>query len=99
MTTAKTITIILLGAFSALLIWATMGGFSELDVLYKNPWAMAATADLIFGLVMMSILIAFNETSATKAAAWIAALFLLGNPATAVYFLVNLPKLRAKLAE
>jgi hypothetical protein len=78
-------------------VWQEPNLLAGLGSITTNPWPFATAADLIFGLCLMAILIAWNEQSPKVALLWIVALFLLGNIATAIYLLARAKALRDKL--
>ncbi len=68
------------------------------DVIPSHRWATVVASDLFFGWCLMAIVIACNERRARVAAAWIVAMFVIGNLVAGFYLIRNLPGLRAALA-
>ena len=86
--------------FVAILIWAvvTSEGFGEgMAYVIGHPYGIATAADLILGLCLFSVIVFLNEESKLKATLWTLSFFMIGNPAPAVYLIINLPKLKEKL--
>lgn len=59
----------------------------------RESWAFQITSDLLFGFVLFAVLVYGIEGSLKKAVMWFVAANLLGNPAFAIYLLLNLDKL------
>ena len=52
-----------------------------------NPWGIVTLLDLSVGLLFIAVWLALVEPNRWRAAAWIAALFILGNVVTLAYLL------------
>jgi len=91
---------VLLIDFIALLVWAAIGEAGIIEgilAVLTDRWGLATAADLAFGLILMSILVFYNETSPAVRGVWIVSFFLLGNIGPALYLLSRLPALKRKL--
>ena len=83
---------LVLVAMAAVTLWATL----DANVLegggrvWREPWGRATLFDAYFAFVAVWLWIAWRERSTVARAAWLFALFLLGNFAIAAYFLFQL---------
>ncbi|MBV1930891.1 MAG: hypothetical protein KUG71_04170 [Porticoccaceae bacterium] len=59
----------------------------------RETWAFQVTSDLLFGFVLFAVLVYTLEGSLKRALMWFVVANLLGNPAFAIYLLLNLDKL------
>ena len=84
--------------FIGILVWAfsTGAGFDP-DAFTTDPWVATASADLIFGFILLAVVIAWNEPSPVRAALWIVPIFIVGNLVPALYLLLNGRKMVARL--
>nr|WP_210260404.1 DUF1475 family protein [Hongsoonwoonella zoysiae] len=81
---------------SALIAWAfaTDAPFWEsFGAVAANPWGLVGLADLYLGFLVSAIVIALVEGNRISAAAWIVALFFLGNIASAIWLALRLRRL------
>ena len=62
----------------------------------RETWAFQITSDLLFGFVLFAILVFTIENSVKKALLWFVAANLVGNPAFAIYLLLNMAKIRGE---
>ena len=87
---------ILLGLLVAAILIAS--GHSHvlagLRYLIADPWGVVTLLDLGVGLLFIAVWLALVEPSPWRAAAWILALFLLGNVVTLAYLLYRTCKVR-----
>ena len=86
--------------FSAVAIMTMMKSESIIQGmlgLFQEPWSLLACLDLLMGLIFFSILIFHIEESKKRAWLWALALFTLGNPASGVYLVFNLHKIKRVL--
>ena len=60
----------------------------------RETWAFQITSDLLFGFVLFGVLVYLIESSLKTAALWFVVANLLGNPAFAIYLLLNIDNLR-----
>jgi hypothetical protein len=60
-----------------------------------NPWFLATLADAYCGFIIFYAWVAYRETSWFGRGAWLIALLMLGNVASAIYLLVALSRLPA----
>ena len=67
------------------------------EVIPSHRWATVVASDLFFGWCLMAFVIAYHERRPRAAAAWIAAMFFIGNLVAGVYLIRKLPQLRAAL--
>jgi hypothetical protein len=91
---------ILLIDFVALLLWTFTGQIGLLEGiknLVSDRWSLATVADLTFGLILMSILVYYNEKGTGRRISWILSFFLLGNIGPALYLLLHLESIKGKL--
>ena len=94
-------------------IWCSIAEFSTVGImtmmksdsiiqgflgLFQDPWSLLACLDLLMGLIFFSILIFHIEESKKRAWLWTLALFTIGNPATGVYLVFNLHKVKRAFA-
>ncbi len=61
----------------------------------RETWAFQITSDLLFGFLLFAVLVYGIDGSLKTAALWFVAANLLGNPAFAIYLLLNIGKLGA----
>ncbi|RLA44608.1 MAG: hypothetical protein DRR06_09275 [Gammaproteobacteria bacterium] len=61
----------------------------------RETWAFQITSDLLFGFVLFAVLVYTLENSLKKAVMWFVLANVLGNPAFAIYLLLNLDRLRS----
>jgi len=89
----------LAAAFLALLVWAsTKGGAGEaMAFLTGTPWGITTAADLYLGFLLSAVVIWLAEERKAVALLWALPIFVLGNVWTAVWFVVRLPRLAARL--
>jgi hypothetical protein len=86
-------TIIVCGILLGLLVAAILIAGSQSNVLaglryvIANPWGVVTLLDLGVGLLFVAVWLALVEPNPWRAAAWIAALFILGNVVTLAYLL------------
>jgi hypothetical protein len=86
-------TIIICGILLGLLVAAILIASNHSHVLVglrqiiADPWGVVTLLDLGVGLLFIAVWMALVEPSPWRAAAWIVALFLLGNAITLVYLL------------
>ena len=86
------------------LIWLIFKGFLAEDMfvafgrIFADPWGLVALADLYLGFIVSSTLFWCAHAKKSIACAWILALFLLGNVASAIWLAIHLPRLAAKLS-
>lgn len=59
----------------------------------RQTWAFQVTTDLLFGFVLFAVLVYTLENSLKKALMWFVIANFIGNPAFAIYLLINLDKL------
>lgn len=89
MKTVQILTVLILVGLAAVILHALTaggaGGFAR--VLLSEPWGRMTLADLTAGFVFIAMWIALREGTASRAAPWIVALFLLGNLVTGIYVL------------
>lgn len=72
------------------------GFFEILD--QPTGWPAIVTLDLMIGFLFLSFMIYFVEGDVTKTLYWAVPLFILGNVVSAIYLIVNLDKIRGRLA-
>ena len=79
----------LLGLLVAAILMASSQGnvFDGLGAVLNNPWGIVTLLDLGIGLLFVAAWITVMEPRPLCAAAWIAALFLLGNAVTLAFLL------------
>lgn len=86
-------TVVVCGILLGLLVTAILIASGHSPVLaglrhvIANPWGVVSLLDLGVGLLFIAVWLALVEPSPWRAAAWIIALFLLGNVVTLVYLL------------
>jgi len=100
MNKTKILISILLIDFFIVMLWALTGNVSltqALAMIQANPWSIAAIADLLFGLALMSIVVYYNEKKIKLRLLWIFSFFLLGNIGPAIYLLIHLREIKTKL--
>lgn len=80
---------ILLGLLVAAILIASGHGsvLAGLRHVIADPWGVVTLLDLGIGLLFVAVWLTLVEPSPWRAAAWIVALFLLGNVVTLVYLL------------
>ena len=95
---ARTVIILASLVFIGVLVWAfsTGAGF-DLAAFTTDPWVATASADLIFGFILLAVVIAWNEPSPVRAALWIVPIFIVGNLVPALYLLLNGRKMVERL--
>ena len=96
------------------IIWAGLLGFigvaiwgissspdfiAGMNYLIADPWGVMAGVDLLLGLLLFGVLVFMVEESKGKAALWTLSFFMIGNPAPAVYLILNFDKLKEKLSK
>ena len=93
-------TVIICGILLGLLVAAMLIASGHSHVLaglrhvVADPWGAVALLDLGVGLLFVAVWLALVEPSPWRAAAWIAALFLLGNAVTLAYLLCRTCQVR-----
>lgn len=86
-------TVVVCGILLGLLVTAILIASGHSPVLaglrhvIADPWGVVSLLDLGVGLLFIAVWLALVEPSPWRAAAWIIALFLLGNVVTLVYLL------------
>ena len=97
---------------AVLVIWALVHLYVMGTVLIADPtlvtfmaildepksWAFAITSDLLLGFGIFALVIYYFEQSVKAAVIWFVLLNLFGNPAGAVYLLMNMKKIEDRLA-
>ena len=71
--------------------------FPSILYIFSNSWGIQTALDLLLGLVLVSSVIYYAETSKAQAWAWISFLFLGGNLVSALYFVVKFNEIKARL--
>ena len=71
-------------------------GFESFEPVVSSLWGRIVVLDLGLGLLVMAGVIGLLERTPGRAAGWIAALVLLGNPVSAVWLVINAPSLAAR---
>jgi hypothetical protein len=68
--------------------------------IFENceTWAFQITSDLFLGFLLFAIMIYLVEGSLKTAVWWFVGINLIGNPAAAIYVLINMNKIQKKLA-
>ena len=64
----------------------------------RETWGFQIFSDLVLSFILITTLIYFIEGSWKIALAWFVAINLFGNPASAVYLLINMNKIQARLS-
>jgi hypothetical protein len=92
-------------ALLGLMVWA---GFAFADlhgdliqqfgVILSLPWGVTTLADLFVGYLLFSVLVYLVEKAWWTTALWAVPIFLFGNAWAALWFVVRLPVIAAKLA-
>ncbi|MBU6406129.1 MAG: hypothetical protein KGS44_03180 [Alphaproteobacteria bacterium] len=109
MSLLRALTAILGIGLAGLIVWAIFFSGSSSEGLHGDiwqqggviltlPWGQVAMADLYVGFVLFAVVIGLTEKSWVSAAFWIAPLFFLGNVWSAVWLVVRLPDLAARLS-
>lgn len=94
------IPVIICGILLGLLVAAILAASNHSHVLaglrhvLADPWGVVTLLDLGVGLLFVAVWLALVEPSPWRAAAWIVALFLLGNAVTLAYLLWRTCKVR-----
>ena len=94
------IVVIVCGTLLGLLVAAMLTASGQSHVLaglrhiIANPWGVVALLDLGVGLLFVAVWLALVEPNPWRAAAWIIALFLLGNVVTLAYLLCRTCQVR-----
>ena len=97
----KAFAYICLGVFSIAFIYATISDptlatfFSIL--VHPEQWAFVVATDLTIGLCFFILFIYAIEGDLTKTVFWALPMLVFGNGVSAVYLIVNLSKVRARL--
>lgn len=86
-------------AFGALFIWAlikdpTFSGFFNSLV---EPWVLTVWLDFVFGCLLLSWMIYLVEGSVKATLMWAIPLFIVGNIVGAIYLLLNVNKIKARI--
>ena len=87
------IVVVICGILLGLLVAAILIASGHSNVLVglryviADPWGVTTLLDLGVGLLFVAVWLAVVEPKPWRAAAWIAALFILGNMATLAYLL------------
>ncbi|TCO80672.1 uncharacterized protein DUF1475 [Plasticicumulans lactativorans] len=95
------IVIIVCGVLLGLLMAGIISAAGQANVLTslvamaRDPWGLVTLLDLGVGLMFVAAWIALVEPSPLRAAAWIAALFVLGNVVTLLYLICHTPRARS----
>ena len=72
----------------------TLATFMEI-LGQRETWAFQITSDLLFGFVLFAVFVYALENSLKKAVMWFVLANVLGNPAFAIYLLLNMDRLRS----
>ena len=94
-----------------LILWALVHLYVMSTVLIADPtlvtfmaildepksWAFAITSDLLLGFGLFALVIYYFERSVKAAVIWFILLNVFGNPAGAVYLLMNMQKIQDRL--
>ena len=87
-------------AFAASLVWGFMEGGSVvplLEVMLAEPWGVVTLADLYLGFLLFAGLVLVLEANRATGLAWGLAIVLLGNVVTALWIVLRLPAVLARL--
>jgi hypothetical protein len=88
----------IIGAMLWVTTWASLGealGDFAAGPVIRNPWVVATLFDAYFAFITVYVWIAWKEQSLGARILWFIAVILLGNLATAAYFLSELFKVPA----
>lgn len=85
-------------ALFASIVYAALSAdfFASFAQIGAMPWGLVSLIDLYLGFAVLAVLIGLVEPPA-KAAAWIVALFVLGNVVGAAWFAWRLPRILAAM--
>ena len=94
--------IALSGAVLAAAIFWAMGADGRplgvvLGEMTSDPWTVVTLVDLYLGFILSAVVILLAEKRLAVGLLWAAPVFLLGNVWTAVWFILRLPSLVARL--
>ena len=99
MTLSKTAAYLALGLFLALMLWAwSTGAPINLDAFTQDAWVTVGLGDLMIGFLLISIVIFVVEPVKWKALCWCAPMFIIGNGVGALWLILNIDRIRDRLA-
>ncbi len=91
-------------ALLGLIVWAMLAYpevhgdlWLQFGVVTSLPWGLVSIVDLYVGFLIFAALVLITERSWWAAALWAAPVFVLGNVWAAVWFVLRLPVLVARL--
>lgn len=99
MTLARILLVLAATGFVALIVWASgAASFAQsFSAITADPWGIVTLADLYLGFLLFALVIAMTEESKWRAVLIVAAMALLGNAVTLIWFAWRLPRLHALL--
>jgi hypothetical protein len=87
-------------AFFALVIWASFTGDigQEFAVMMAMPWGQVSIADLYLGFFLYALIVFLVEEKRLVACFWALPIFVLGNVWAALWLVLRLPTIIARLS-
>ncbi len=84
-------------AFASLRTESLLDFWYQAEALAEQPWGLVALVDLYVGFAFITFIIVLTEGSLLAGLLWAAPIFVLGNIWTALWLLLRLPALTARL--
>jgi hypothetical protein len=87
-------------AFLGLLVWASFTGDigQEFAVMMAMPWGQVSIADLYLGFFLYALIVFLVEEKRLVACFWALPIFVLGNVWAALWLVLRLPTIIARLS-